>query len=307
MTRAEFQIRSSGGVEWIESRSLTRFPWLLHAFSTRRRGAGTKRELDFGRFESSRSAASQESRRRFLAAIGAEEFTVAAARQIHSAVILRAEPGARGRLRYFPPGHDGGASAGFAAPCGDALITRSPGILISVRTADCLPVLIADPRTRAVAAVHAGWRGALARIVEKTAGEMRRVFGSKPEDLVAALGPSIRPCCYEVGDDVVEAFQSQFTAAESFFRRIPATTAPPPPVPAFLDRNPPGHAPPRRSARALDLIAVALAQLKAAGVRRRHVAVANFCTSCRNDLFFSARREGQQTGRMIAVIGVNLP
>jgi len=85
-------------------------------------------------------------------------------------------------------------------------MTSESGVLLTIRIADCLPVLLVDTRRRVVAAVHAGWRGALARVIEKAVGDMRSVFGSDPLELIAALGPSIRSCCFEVGEEVVEAF-----------------------------------------------------------------------------------------------------
>jgi purine-nucleoside/S-methyl-5'-thioadenosine phosphorylase / adenosine deaminase len=167
----------------------------------------------------------------------------------------------------------------------------------------CSPIRGSAP----LAAVHAGWRGALARIIEKSVGEMRRVFGSRPTDLLAVLGPSIRACCYEVGPEVVDAFTGRFAEGERFFVEPPHGTrarSVEARYPAlFLTQTPPGHA--RRAAAAhLDLVAVAHRQLISAGVSSPRIAVADFCTACRTDLFFSHRREGGQTGRMMAVIGI---
>jgi hypothetical protein len=157
-----------------------------------------------------------------------------------------------------------------------------------------------------VAAVHAGWRGALARVIEKAVGDMRRAFGSDPQELIAALGPSIRDCCYEVGEEVVEAFQGCFTDADQFFRKLPNR-----PEAAtdrhsilFLSAYPPGHAPEHVPAARLDLIAVARNQLATAGVRPTNICVADYCTACRTDLFFSHRHEGGGTGRQAAAIGI---
>jgi hypothetical protein len=186
------------------------------------------------------------------------------------------------------------------------MLTEEPGILLSVRTADCLPVLLVDPKHRAVAAVHAGWRGALARLVEKAVGEMRRMYGSEPESLVAVLGPSIRACCYEVGEEVEEAFQGRFPHADKFFRKAsePPASHPQRRPLSFLNMQPPGHdstcAPPIH----LDLVAVAQDQLLVAGLAPHHVAAVDFCTACHTDLFYSYRQEGSRTGRMLAVIGV---
>jgi len=186
------------------------------------------------------------------------------------------------------------------------LFTNQAGILLSVRTADCLPVLLVDPKRRVVAAVHAGWRGALARILEKTVGEMRRVFCSEPRSLLAVLGPSIRGCCYEVGKEVEEAFQGRFPNADKFFRKPsePSASHPEHFSLSFLNMRPPGHQAFSNLSKHLDLIAVARDQLQAAGLAPRHIAQVVFCTACRTDLFYSYRKEGSGVGRMLAVIGI---
>jgi YfiH family protein len=185
-------------------------------------------------------------------------------------------------------------------------MTAAPGILLSIRIADCLPLLLVDPQRRVVAAVHAGWRGALARIIEKAVGDMRRGFGSDPQELTAALGPSIRACCFEVGEEVVEAFHGTFADADGFFQ--PLANRPEAATDRhailFLSAYPPGHAPEHVPAARLDLTAVARHQLSSAGVKRANILVADYCTACRTDLFFSHRREGGSTGRQAAVIGI---
>lgn len=100
----------------------------------------------------------------------------------------------------------GGSAKPGCAGEGDALVTRCPGVLLGVRTADCVPILIADPIRRAVAAVHAGWRGTIAQVVRRTVETLAAEFGSNPSDLLAAIGPSIGPCCYQVGPEVARQF-----------------------------------------------------------------------------------------------------
>jgi polyphenol oxidase len=164
-------------------------------------------------------------------------------------------------------------------PEADAAATNAVGALLAIETADCLPVLIVDPMSRRVAAAHAGWRGTAARVAE-AAVKTLIASGSRPEDLVAALGPSIGPCCYEVGPDVVEAFGS---AQTRFFK---AGTA---------DR------------RFVDVAAANRAQLEGLGVRADAIDHLDLCTKCREDLFFSYRRDGANAGRMISVIGFSRP
>jgi len=302
-------------LQWLESSRLSRISWLVHAFSTRCGGVSRPPAagLNLGFTDSDRRARVEANRRLFLEALGAGEFSLAELRQVHSAAIYRAAGTPRGNLQYCPAGCGPirgatGASLG-AAPegrrPGDALLTDQHGVLLSVRSADCMPVLLVDRRKRVVAAVHAGWRGALARVVEKTVGEMRREFGSRPPDILAAIGPSIRTCCYEVGAEVHDAFSSRFARPERFFRKPvqPSSTAERYPL-AFLAAEPPGHGTADAPRVHLDLAAVARAQLEGAGVPLANVEVAEFCTACRAALFFSHRREGSRTGRLMAVIGI---
>ena len=186
------------------------------------------------------------------------------------------------------------------------MITAECGVLLTIRIADCLPVLLVDPRQRVAAAVHSGWRGALGRVIEKSVGDLRRSFGSDPRDLIASLGPSIRACCYDVGEEVVEGFYGKFVNAERFFQKLPNR---PEAVTdrhsiLFLSAYPPGHAPEHLPAARLDLITVAQDQLTSAGVEPANILVTDYCTACRTDLFFSHRREGGVTGRQIAAIGI---
>ncbi len=120
--------------------------------------------------------------------------------------------------------HSAVVHAVSAAPreplAGDGLITDTPGLLLAIKTADCVPVLVADVKRRAVGAFHAGWRGTVARIVEKGIGEMRRQFGSVPADLRAVIGPSIRRCCYQVGPEVRAEFESQFSYSGELFEEV---------------------------------------------------------------------------------------
>jgi YfiH family protein len=163
-----------------------------------------------------------------------------------------------------------------------------------------------DPKQRAVAAVHAGWRGALERVIEKAVGDMRLAFGSDPQQLLAVLGPSIHACCYEVGEEVVEAFDGRFAPPAPFFRTLPhrPEAATDRHAILFLSAHPPGHAPEQVPAAHLDLVAVAQHQLTSAGVAPSRISVADYCTACRTDLFFSHRKEGGRTGRQMAAIGI---
>jgi YfiH family protein len=236
-----------------------------------------------------------------LKAFDAGDFELAFTRQVHSAKVVRARR-KRGILEYSacgPAPEQVWSAANLEA---DALVTNECGLLLAIRTADCLPILVADPQRGAIAAIHAGWRGALGGIVENTVREMKRTFDSAPRDLLVALGPSIRACCYVVGREVVDAFCGRFTRAEKFFceqlKEPPAQSM----LPSLSVERPTGDAPANPSWR-LDLVAAALDQLERAGVPRSQIQVSDLCTSCRTDLFFSYRKEGAATGRMLAVMG----
>ncbi len=300
----------------MECEHLARIPWLRHAFSTRVIRSGDRGAkpaptglagLNLGFVEGDSRSRVEANRRVFLRSLGVETLTLAGLRQVHSSVIYRVWTEGAGHLRYVPSGSAAAHQRGNALPSGDALLTDQPGVLLSVRTADCVPILLVDTLRRAVAAVHAGWRGSLERIAEKTVNEMRRESLSQPEDLVAAIGPSIRARCYEVGQEVVEAFCGRFARSEAYFKQARASNAARPitslyPLP-FLSAWPPGHGPDSGAAAHLDLVAVTRDQLRNAGLRSTNIHVANFCTACRTDLFFSHRKEGA-TGRMMAVISV---
>lgn len=179
--------------------------------------------------------------------------------QIHSDRVMRVDAGT-------PPGRAGE---------GDALVTNHPGILVGVRTADCVPILIVDPVRRAVAAVHAGWRGTAAGIACKTIERMRSEFGSEPGELLAAIGPAIGPCCYEVGPEVATQF-----------------------APLFPERQDLGG-----RAR-IDLSEANRRQLISGGMQESRIAVGAPCTSCTPTLH-SYRRD-RSSGRMISAIGVTV-
>lgn len=152
---------------------------------------------------------------------------------------------------------------------GDALVSNQPGVCLAIRTADCLPILIADSRNRAVAAIHAGWRGVASEIASKAVEAMTQNFGSKAEDLVVAIGPGIGPCCFEVGPEVAVQFQ------------LSGRTK-------------------------IDLIETMCRQLGRNGVSLRHISATGLCTYCNPELFESYRRDREGAGRMVSLIGIGL-
>ncbi len=169
----------------------------------------------------------------------------------------------------------------------DAVISNHPGLWLPVRTADCLPILLADPSHRAVAAVHAGWRGVVTGIVPKTVLEMTRRYGSRPEDIIAAIGPGIGVCCFEVGPEVAEQFQ----IAHSYALREPQKTAPQTQQTV-------------REKAHIDLQLTVVRQLMDLGIARERIAQAAQCTRCDAVLFESWRRDRESAGRMVSAIRV---
>ncbi len=281
--------RAKGGVRVLQATPLEKIPGLVHGFSTRPGGVsdldgGRVLNLGFTDWDSRGSVI--ENRERLLRALAAEEMSLVALRQFHSDVVCPFEKAP-------------------SEPCrGDASMTNRPGLLLGIQTADCVPILLADTRRCAVAAVHAGWRGTLRRIVQKTLGRMHMQYGTRPEDLVAAMGPAIGGCCYEVGAEVSRAFQSQFPNAADWFDELRTGDEPNPLQ--WLNMLPPGHQPPPKNVR-LDLRAANRSQLLEAGVSGKNIYASDLCTACRTDLLFSYRKEGPRSGRLMAVIGLRAP
>jgi YfiH family protein len=278
--------RKSRGLKILQAPALAKLPWLIHGFSTKPGGVSNQYDqnvLNLGFTEWDTKENVLENRRRFQSALGAADLKLISLKQIHSDVIHLFDAA--------PP-----------ALCqGDASITNRPGLLLSVQTADCVPILLVDPQKRAIAAVHAGWRGTLARIVVKAIGQMQMQFKSNPADLLAAIGPSIGGCCYEVGTEVATQFHSQFAEAPEWFDEF-RTGDEPNPV-QWLNMMPPGHQPPPKNV-LLDLRKANRAQLLGAGLRAPNIFVSDLCTACRRDLLFSYRKEGPASGRLMSVIGI---
>ncbi|HXF04330.1 MAG TPA: peptidoglycan editing factor PgeF [Blastocatellia bacterium] len=263
-----FRLTACNDLLLVRIPSLERFG-LVAATSTRVGGVSPLPEnaLNLGYFQGDLRENVEENRRRFLRALGAGTGNLFTLRQQHSDRLVVVEDGT---TCASPP------------PEGDALVTARPGVLLGVLTADCLPILIFDARTRARAAVHAGWRGTLARIVEKTLDLMASRFGTRGHDCYVAIGPAIQKCCYEVGPEVIELFRREFPQTHVLSSARPSGKA---------------H---------LDLIEATRAQLLARSVPPEQIYVCSLCTACHGELFFSYRREGRSNnhvGRMITVIG----
>jgi YfiH family protein len=295
--------RAANGVGWLPVPGW-RFPWLWSGFSTRIGGVSraysvddASGELNLG-FTAADDRESVAQNRRMLAeaVTGSAETPLVTLRQFHSTLIVSASRAdtARKSLRH---------SDGLPRRA-DGIMTSESGFLIAVQTADCIPVLVADTRLHVVAAFHAGWRGTVKRIVESGVGRMMLEFGSRPADLVAAIGPGIGACCYAVGDEVLSEFDSQFMYARELFREVYDADPVRKKYPMlFLTQRAPGHSSIGPHLH-LDLIEANRRQLLASGLRPQAVQIVGGCTQCHRDLFFSHRGSHGHAGRMMAVIGL---
>jgi YfiH family protein len=201
------------------------------------------------------------------------------------------------RVITIPRGFDGAALVAVQTnrPDADGIVSAEPDLALVVRAADCVPLLMADRRTGVVAAVHAGWRGTAARVALAALETMGRDFGSRPEDVVVAIGPAIGPCCYEVGTDVVDAFASaghERYLIERWFLAAPAPRGGFRPVPSATDG----------ARMRLDVPGANRDQLILAGVPEGNIQLAGLCTAMHLDVLTSYRAEKERAGRIAGVI-----
>jgi YfiH family protein len=250
------QVNRVSQVTILSSPALAAIPGIAHGFSTRR---AEHNEFTLGPM-GSENPAIQMNRARFLAAVDMPGWPVLKLKQVHSDIIRNMTD----------------TSAANEAMEGDAAITQLGGAVLGIQTADCVPILLADRKGHAVAAIHAGWRGTAARIAQKTVARLERDYGVPAGDLLAVIGPHNAVCCYEIGEEVVEAMGD----------------------PATIVRKPGWGKPHLNQALANQR------QLLAAGIPEDQIVVSNLCTQCRGDLFYSYRRDGKRAGRMLSVIGI---
>jgi polyphenol oxidase len=284
-------------IDIVRAPAFNAHPWLVHGFSTRTGGVTSayrpgqrSGELNLGFTDADTRDNVVENRRRFLKSVGSPpDMKLVTLKQIHSASVLTVGE------------HD--LSEG--SPCqGDGLMTNQPGVLLAIQTADCIPVLVADVKKKAIAAFHAGWRGTVKRIVESGVGKMRVAFRSRPEDLIAAIGPGIAACCYAVGEEVRTEFNSQFTYASDLFHEVSDSDPIREKYPMlFLTARAPGHSNIGPSLH-LDLMEANRRQLLDAGLRPEAITVIGDCTRCQNNRYFSYRAEQGFTGRLLSVVGI---
>ncbi len=181
----------------------------------------------------------------------------------------------------------GGTGMHHDRPEGDAIVSNVPGLALTVLVADCVPVLLVDPQRGAAAAVHAGWRGTSVGVVGAAVSAMAEEFGGRPDSLIAAIGPSIRPCCYEVGEELVEAFRAAGHAESDIAR--------------WFTRVPTGD---DTTSLRLDVARANHDQLIAAGIDEARIFDCGLCTKTFHETFDSYRADGAAAGRMAAMVVV---
>lgn len=266
MSSDGFVRREVEGVPFYSCSAFEAIRSVRHGFSTRHGGVSPlpAGSLNLSHVSWDTAERVEENRRRFLAALGLEAASLITLSQIHS-----------DRLHVV----EENPVLWNHRTEGDALVTQRLGVALAVQVADCFPVLMADPGTGAIASVHSGWRGALARVVLKTVERMQAAFNCKPARLLAAIGPGIRNCCFEVGPEVVSAFEREFPGTRLAEPRTRSGEK-------YL----------------LDLPGALAIQFADAGLSSGNIYDLGACTRCNSNEFFSHRRERVRSGRMMGVI-----
>ena len=273
LQNAGFYWRKRDGVQALVCAPLEQAGF-TNAFSTRLGGVSPMPHdaLNLAGFNEDDAENIYENRRRFLKLFDGD-WTLTGCWQIHSADVRIVHNEQEAQPKTGVLGDD--------EYC-DALVSNTSKVLLMVKTADCVPVLIADAKTGAFAAVHAGWRGTSASIVLRAIDQLQSEFGAQAKDLTAAIGPAANVCCYEVGSEVIDRFKELFPQSDHLFT------------------------PTREGHARIDLQTANRDQLISAGVSPERIHIAPLCTMDRTDLFFSYRREKKlhgRVGRLMSVIG----
>jgi purine-nucleoside/S-methyl-5'-thioadenosine phosphorylase / adenosine deaminase len=273
LQRAGFYWRESDGVQALVC-SMLETDGFTNGFSTRMGGVSDMPgvALNLAGFNEDAAENILENRRRFLKLFPGD-WTLAGCWQVHGTDVRAVANAADAK-----PAEN---SLGDTVYC-DAIVSNATEVLAGVKTADCVPILIGDPRTGAFAAIHAGWRGTLAGIAGSALRRLQNEYDTDPANLRVAIGPAAAVCCYEVGTDVIDAFKAKYPDSDSLL------------------------APTRSGHARIDLIAANRNQLLQAGVVSERIHTSPLCTMCRTDLFFSYRREKNlhgKVGRLMSVIG----
>lgn len=265
-----FRTHEKQGLIWLTSESLA-LPGVRHGFSTRPGGVSLPPwdSLDLGIGRGDNMDHVRENYRRFCTVIGTDPRRTVLSRQVHEDNVLLVTENDIGKGLWRERDY---TSA-------DALICRTPNIALTVFSADCGIILLYDPVRRAIGAVHAGWRGVAMCLVQKTALEMQRHFGTDPHDLRCAIGPAIGPCCFETDDDVPEAIEKYLGGDTE----------------GLFDRRADGKT-------MVDLRAANARRLVQLGLKAENIDISDECTFCSHDKYWSHRYTKGNRGSQAAVI-----
>ena len=267
-----FQTHDHGGVVYHTS-SILDAPGVTHGFSTRLGGVSEEHfaSMNFQKHgsEPDRWENVLENYRRFCGALGTDVQNVVRSKQVHEDTVRHVTGADRGKGIFVPRDYTA-----------DALVTSEPGLNLMVFSADCIILLLHDPVTRSIGAVHAGWRGTALDLPAKAVREMGRLFGAKPGDVRVAIGAGIGPCCFETHDDVPDAMRTAFGGGVEAYIR------------------------PRGAKWTVDLKGVNAWRLREEGVDPGQIDVCAACTACHTDLYWSHRIFGNKRGLQGALIGL---
>ncbi len=266
----EFMEQTKNGVTYLSAENLAAADGAVHGFSTRLGGVsrGMWASLNLGLSRGDDPDHVRQNYQRFLSAVGATGSSIATCNQVHGAVVrnlttadLKADP------------YD---KVDFEA---DGILTAIPGVVLTVFSADCIPILLYDPKRRVIAALHAGWRGTASGIVTVATGQMVSIYGSDPADILAAIGPGIDPCCFETHEDVPNAMTAALAGGS-----LP-----------FIQLKDSGKF-------CVDLKGINAKRLELAGLAPENICLCRECTCCDAEKYWSHRRQGTQRGSMASVI-----
>ncbi|KAB3533174.1 peptidoglycan editing factor PgeF [Alkaliphilus serpentinus] len=262
-----YKVLEENNIKYISFDRLREIPYIKHGFSTKIGGVstGSYQQMNMGFKTGDKPENVIQNLRLFCDALKMNFEDLVISHQIHSDEIMVVKDKGRGYMNNPLRGID-------------ALITNEVRIPLMTYYADCVPLFIVDPVEKAVGLAHAGWPGTVKKIGYKTIKKMIEIYGTKPEDIIVVVGPSIGECCYEVGEEVIEKFNRNFTNCQSFV------------IPKGGGKY------------TLNLWEANRLSLKEIGVLDRNIIISGLCTGCNPSLLYSHRMEGPETGRMAAVI-----
>lgn len=272
--KKNFKLVKSGELAYLTIPSFEATGLVTHGFSTRLGGVSSAPydQLNLGLHVGDAPSLVVQNRQRICEALGINPRHLVAAQQVHGdrVEVVTAQERGRGAVDYQG-----------ALEATDALITKEKKVPLTTYFADCVPIFILDPVTPAIGLSHAGWKGTVMKIGAKTIKRMAEKFGTKAQECLIGIGPSIGPCCYEVDEGVVERLAANFLNWETFLK--------PTGEGRFL----------------LDLWQANAQALMEVGVKKENITMSGYCTHCHRSLFFSYRAQKGKTGRMAAILMLN--